>query len=374
MKTLLTVILFLSVSLFGASFKCKRTSSDIEKMICTNYELSHLDDKLSTIYSLENEQVYPNHLQEQLTWLKERNTCKNIQCIKIAYKKRIDELSIRNRYIFTYLTQPKHSPTEQESIQILNNQLVQLKSMITKAKKYQEVTAFAGIDGSGTEYCQELWEILKNDNQVNIPNPYFSSHGKNAERDILQKISVSLTSSPTNSQFNFHDIDTANFRQTIQKILSLSDNGVFHTSIGIDYFDPESQRYLLYYSQMDGIANGPQDEIKVFSIVLDDNTTSFSLGKLNIGTTQIAEYYPTEGTPSFMKWNLSESSSKNLLNQIGKEKIAKKGLVVMSVPLLKGIFALPNNPQTVYEFYVTKDKRDELHLFIENLCEYKFKK
>lgn len=370
MKKLLTLILVLNFSLLGASFTCKRTSSDVEKMICTNYELSHLDDKLSTLYFLEKVRVYPNHLREQLTWLKERNTCKNVQCLKLAYKKRIDELSTHSGYIFTYLAQPKHIPTEQESIQILNDQLVQLKSIIIKAKKYQEATALAGIDSSGTEYCQELWEILKNDNRVNIPNPYFSSFGKNGGRDILQSISTN----PTNSPLNFHDIDTANFKQTIQNILNLSDNGVFHTSLGIDFFDPASQRYLFYYSQMDGIANGPQDEIKIFSIVLDDNTTSFSLGKLNIETTQIADFYPPIGTPSTIKWYLSKNSSKNLLTQIDKEKIVKKELVVVPVPLLKGIFALPNNPQTIYEFYVTEDKRNELHLFIENLCEYKFKK
>lgn len=50
MKKLLTLILLLSVSLFGASFDCAKATTKVEKMICADPELSALDENLSKAF------------------------------------------------------------------------------------------------------------------------------------------------------------------------------------------------------------------------------------------------------------------------------------------------------------------------------------
>lgn len=51
MKTLLTLIFLLSISLFGASFDCAKATSKVEKMICSDEKLAKLDSELSQIYA-----------------------------------------------------------------------------------------------------------------------------------------------------------------------------------------------------------------------------------------------------------------------------------------------------------------------------------
>ncbi|MBU2591144.1 MAG: hypothetical protein KKC21_03880, partial [Nitrospinae bacterium] len=68
-------------------------------MICSNPELSKLDDKLATGYwhALEDDKNITAGRKEQIRkvqreWVKERNTCSGIDCIKKSYEERIDVL------------------------------------------------------------------------------------------------------------------------------------------------------------------------------------------------------------------------------------------------------------------------------------------
>jgi len=91
MKKLLTLMLLLSVSLFGASFDCAKASSNVEKMICADPELSALDDNLSKAFK-EAMKATDNKDQlkkEQFIWMKERNRCKAVKCIKEKYQKKL---------------------------------------------------------------------------------------------------------------------------------------------------------------------------------------------------------------------------------------------------------------------------------------------
>lgn len=88
----------------AASFDCTKASTKIEKLICGNNELSKLDEALSRIYqqaldrsiqaldpSIDRQQV----IKEQREWLKNtRNICGDVECLKDAYKKRIDSINI----------------------------------------------------------------------------------------------------------------------------------------------------------------------------------------------------------------------------------------------------------------------------------------
>lgn len=75
MKTLLTLMLLLSVSLFGASFDCAKGKTNVEKIICSDPTLSKLDEKLNQVYTeaLSKSNNKNKLIKEQREWIKERN-------------------------------------------------------------------------------------------------------------------------------------------------------------------------------------------------------------------------------------------------------------------------------------------------------------
>ena len=81
----------------SASFDCNKTSTYIEKTICSDKEASDLDEMLSKSYKKAFETVSkPEELRKkQMLWLKSvRNRCKNIKCLKSTMESRIDELEL----------------------------------------------------------------------------------------------------------------------------------------------------------------------------------------------------------------------------------------------------------------------------------------
>lgn len=124
MKKLLTLILLTSISLFAASFDCTKATTNVEKMICADEQLSQLDTKLSQIYSsfyFLTQEIK----SDQRAWMKKRNTCKESSCVKTFYQQRVEELntSLANQNTFprTYLDAMK---TAQESMQEVDPQTV----------------------------------------------------------------------------------------------------------------------------------------------------------------------------------------------------------------------------------------------------------
>lgn len=92
MKKLLTLIFLLSVLLFGASFDCAKAKTNIEKMICTDPELSALDENLSKIFIKALKiSKYKNALKtQQILWIKERDKCdEDIDCVINVYRDRL---------------------------------------------------------------------------------------------------------------------------------------------------------------------------------------------------------------------------------------------------------------------------------------------
>jgi len=92
----IVLCLFASTSL-AASFDCKKASKPVEKLICSNAELSVLDEKLSVVYA-RYVATSPNPttiISEQRKWLlSNRDSCKNSQCAITAYKERLNALEI----------------------------------------------------------------------------------------------------------------------------------------------------------------------------------------------------------------------------------------------------------------------------------------
>ncbi|MBL7686027.1 MAG: DUF1311 domain-containing protein [Deltaproteobacteria bacterium] len=79
---------------FSASFDCKKSSTLVEKTICSDSDLSNQDDLLHSIYSkvMSESKNKSLLLQQQKDWLKKRNECHLLDCLKTLYVKRIQEL------------------------------------------------------------------------------------------------------------------------------------------------------------------------------------------------------------------------------------------------------------------------------------------
>lgn len=94
MRIAATIALFLAGihNCFGASFDCIKATRQIEKIVCSNEELSRLDEQLSVVYERSIlTTTSPAVLKdEQRRWLREqRDVCVNIPCTKDVYENRL---------------------------------------------------------------------------------------------------------------------------------------------------------------------------------------------------------------------------------------------------------------------------------------------
>jgi uncharacterized protein len=80
----------------GASFDCDKAATPVEKLICSDAELSKLDESLSEAYrkALGSKDIREVMTESQRQWLTNvRNTCPDAECIRNACKRRIEELT-----------------------------------------------------------------------------------------------------------------------------------------------------------------------------------------------------------------------------------------------------------------------------------------
>lgn len=91
---LLLALLILASASQSASFDCGKASSRVERLVCTNKDISALDDSLSELYSAEVERDEIVGLRaSQKKWLANRNACADVFCVTSHYERRIAELS-----------------------------------------------------------------------------------------------------------------------------------------------------------------------------------------------------------------------------------------------------------------------------------------
>ena len=91
---LLSGLLFANI-VFAASFNCSKASSKVEVMICSDQELSILDDNLNKMYkqTLNTTDDKEYLKSEQIKWIKTRNKCITVDCLKKSYDDRILNLT-----------------------------------------------------------------------------------------------------------------------------------------------------------------------------------------------------------------------------------------------------------------------------------------
>jgi uncharacterized protein len=74
------------------SFDCRKASTTVEKLICANPRLSKLDADLADIYK-EAVSKDGTIRDDQRSWNREKNKCVDVECLKIAYEDRLDDLT-----------------------------------------------------------------------------------------------------------------------------------------------------------------------------------------------------------------------------------------------------------------------------------------
>lgn len=82
-------------NLQAASFNCQKAGNFIEHTICNDTKLSKLDDDLAVVYknAMKNTKNKEFLKQQQFSWIEERNSCKNVECLQNSYSKRISQLN-----------------------------------------------------------------------------------------------------------------------------------------------------------------------------------------------------------------------------------------------------------------------------------------
>jgi uncharacterized protein len=79
----------------AASFDCKKAGTRIEKTICSDSQLSGLDDKLGNAYAeaLKNSPDKSWLVKQQRRWMRARTQCENTKCLAAKYNRQINFLS-----------------------------------------------------------------------------------------------------------------------------------------------------------------------------------------------------------------------------------------------------------------------------------------
>lgn len=85
--------LLFSNTISAASFDCTKTTSQVEKLICSDRELSELDSNLGGLYRSKSSSR-PSAEADQKQWLRQRDFCKTADCVRAAYLKRINDLKL----------------------------------------------------------------------------------------------------------------------------------------------------------------------------------------------------------------------------------------------------------------------------------------
>jgi len=88
------ILLMIAGTIHSASFDCGKATTEVEKIICGDDELSKLDESLNKAYleALKRIDLKEQTIKSQSQWLKnERNACQDLE---EAYETRIKELSL----------------------------------------------------------------------------------------------------------------------------------------------------------------------------------------------------------------------------------------------------------------------------------------
>ena len=215
--SLLSAILlgWIVLSAQGASFDCAKAGTKVEHLICDDPEISKLDDELGVAYKTalqdEKQADYIKYVQKQ--WMKDRNECADVGCVKRAYEERLTTLSFSNgdSYSLAMSKDPK-----------LCNAMLTLYN--------EDMKNFHGIRYDQHEMFTRMWKSVDQD-EANHPTYGCSqlwrgifdinNDGKN---ELVVKWSACLSGNLTDSLYIYpSDSDVLTFNPKSGKLNPLTD-------------------------------------------------------------------------------------------------------------------------------------------------------
>jgi uncharacterized protein len=150
---LLFVILSNPLVGHAASFDCTKAASQVEKLICSDNELSKLDDDLSAAYRAASGDpaVADQVRRDQRQWLAARNVCRDRACIKSAYDHRLADLhALRG---LTHVGKPAAVSEESQATGVREIQSVEFKNFDSPGVRIDAGRAvFSHYDQSGNSH------------------------------------------------------------------------------------------------------------------------------------------------------------------------------------------------------------------------------
>jgi len=137
--TLIAISVIPSV-IHAASFDCSKATSEVEKLICGNDELSKLDESLNKAYlqALEWKDIKNRIIKDQRQWLKVRNACKNAERLKHAYEARIKELGLSEHGIAILTASDRTAPASKAPAKISKSQTAKPTVEVNQTKTEQQ--------------------------------------------------------------------------------------------------------------------------------------------------------------------------------------------------------------------------------------------
>lgn len=118
----LSVGLALSGVVHAASFNCAKAQTQVEKMICSDVELTKLDKQLGQAWKrhLRDNKFQDQFRNTQKQWMGHRNECADAECLKQTYQARLQQMATGKEY---FLRDGEGEPLCQSVVKAMNEEL-----------------------------------------------------------------------------------------------------------------------------------------------------------------------------------------------------------------------------------------------------------
>jgi len=165
---LLLLVLLLSVAQVNAevspSFDCDKAKTQVERLICESPTLSRLDVMLDGAYrSALAASPAPDKLrEEQRAWLKSRNYCKDIKCLEMDYRDRLEAL---------YLSDGPEHAASRGALEGYGETRRAIPNVIDILRKADTIEAREYSTIKNAPVCDALVEAVRTDGDFKVVQP-----------------------------------------------------------------------------------------------------------------------------------------------------------------------------------------------------------
>lgn len=167
----------------AASFDCAKARTHVEKMICANSDLSEWDSLMAEQYRLSL--IFKNEAEwakrTQLSWLKQRNKCQDVACVKKAYLDRMYELDNPPGHEGHWINDP-YNPGIGQNSALAHALLNRLKSFTWKSNQcsWNVIGTYKGFSQppwrklDPNKHLILIYKLLVSDGSVHGLNYYYN--------------------------------------------------------------------------------------------------------------------------------------------------------------------------------------------------------